>query len=228
MILRLIPFKKNIIRKDRNKAGGGLLIYFKDYISVIRKHELENHIDESIWVEIQGKGTRFLLCSTYRPEWTDADYWTRLNHDIGMGYQINQDIILTGDLNSDLFSSRNNKLIDTMNLFNLTNVIEKPTRITGHSSTLLDPIIISDSVHYSYSDVLKVPSDIGDHDASIIFIECPKFQTRSFQREVWLYERTDHEHFSSKLDTVDWNALLHRDIPQSRKGVHSNQNGHYT
>ncbi|WP_218973792.1 hypothetical protein, partial [bacterium endosymbiont of Bathymodiolus sp. 5 South] len=58
---------KHIIRKDRNNAGGGLLIYFKDYISVIRKNELENYIDESIWVEIQGKGTRFLLCSTYRP-----------------------------------------------------------------------------------------------------------------------------------------------------------------
>ena len=206
--IEIDSFSKNIIRKDRKKAGGGLLIYFKYYISVIRKHELENHIDESIWVEIQGKGTRFLLCSTYRPEWTDADYWTRLNHAIGMGYQINQNIILTGDLKSDLFSSRNNKLIDTMNLFNLTNVIEKPTRIKEHSSTLLDPIIISDSVHYSYSDVLKVSSDISDHDASIIFIECPKFQTRSFQRKVWLYERTDHEQFSSKLDTVDWNALL--------------------
>ena len=34
-------FSKNIIRKDRNNAGGGLLIYFKVYISVIRKHELE-------------------------------------------------------------------------------------------------------------------------------------------------------------------------------------------
>jgi hypothetical protein len=45
-------------------------------------------------------------------------------------------------------------------------------------------------------------------DASISFIECPKFQTRSFQREVWLYERTDREHLLSKLDTVDWNALL--------------------
>jgi hypothetical protein len=123
-------------------------------------------------------------------------------------YQINQNIILTGDLNSDLFSSRNNKFIDTMNLFNLANVIEKPTRITEHSSTLLDPIIISDSVHYSYSDVLKIPSDISDHDASIFFIEYPKFQTRSFQRKVWLYERTDYENFSSKLDTVDWNALL--------------------
>jgi hypothetical protein len=38
-----------------------------------------------------------------------------------MGYQINQNIILTGDMNSDLFTSHNNKLIDTMNLFNLTN-----------------------------------------------------------------------------------------------------------
>ena len=89
-----------------------------------------------------------------------------------------------------------------MHLLNLTSVIEKPTRVTEHSSTLLDPIIISDSVHYSFSDVLKVPSDISDHDASINFIECPKLQTRYFQREVWLYERTDNE------NTVDWNALL--------------------
>ena len=63
-------------------------------------------------------------------------------------------------------------------------------------------------MHYSFSDVLKVPSDISDHDASIIFIECPKFQIRSFQREVLLYQRTDHENLSSKLDTADWNAKL--------------------
>ena len=69
-------FSKHIILKDRNNAGGGLLIYSNDFISVIRKNELENHIDESVWIDIQGKGTTFLLCSTYRPEWTDADYWT--------------------------------------------------------------------------------------------------------------------------------------------------------
>jgi hypothetical protein len=43
-------------------------------------------------------------------KWTDADYWTRLNHAIGMGYQIKQNIILTGDLNSDLFISHNNNI----------------------------------------------------------------------------------------------------------------------
>jgi hypothetical protein len=90
----------------------GLLIYFKDYISVIRKHELENHIDESIWVEIQGKGTTFLLCSTYRPEWTDADYWTRLNHAIGMGYQINQNIIAPTTYEIDLIEREQEEVIN--------------------------------------------------------------------------------------------------------------------
>ena len=95
-------------------------------------------------------------------------YCFRENSNFPFSYQ--KIITLTGDLNSDLFTSHNNKLIDTMNLFNLTNVIEKPTRVTEHSSTLRDPIIISDSIHYSFLDVLKVPSDISDRDASIIFI----------------------------------------------------------
>ena len=46
--IEIDSFSKHIIRKDRNNAGGDLLIYSKDYISVICKTELENHIDESI------------------------------------------------------------------------------------------------------------------------------------------------------------------------------------
>ena len=128
--LILDSFSKNIFRKDRNNAGGGLLIYIKDDIAVHRRRELENHVDETIWVEVRGKGQNFLLCNTYRPEWTDAEYWTRLNHAIEIGYQINCNIVITGDLNSNLYRIQNNKLIDTMNMFNLENVINKPTRVT--------------------------------------------------------------------------------------------------
>jgi hypothetical protein len=74
--------------------------------------------------------------------------------------------VILGDLNSDLFIANNNKLIETMMLFNLVNIISKPTRITAHSNTLLDPIMISDTMNYIYSDVLKIPSEISDHDAS--------------------------------------------------------------
>ena len=64
-----------------------------------------------------------------------------------MGYQINDNNVILGDSNSDLFISNNNKLKETMMLFNLVNVISKPTISTAHSNTLLDPIIISDTMN---------------------------------------------------------------------------------
>ena len=112
-------------------------------ISVERVTGLENDSDETIWINVWARDQTFLLCNTYRPEWTDNEYWTRLNHAIGMGYQVNDNIVILGDLNSDLFIANNNKLIETMMLFNLVNIISKPTRITAHTNTLLDPIIIS-------------------------------------------------------------------------------------
>ena len=124
---------------------------------MIRRKELENHFDETIWVEVLVKGQHFLLCNTYRPELTDQEYWARLIHAIEIRYQINENIVIIGDLNSDLLTTNNNKLLDIMNLFNFTNVIKHPTRVTEHSSTLLDPLILSDSLKCFYSDVLKFP-----------------------------------------------------------------------
>ena len=48
-----------------------------------------------------------------------------------MGYQVNDNILILGDSYSDLF-------------------IE-----LDHSNTLLDPIIVSDTINYIYSNVLK-------------------------------------------------------------------------
>jgi hypothetical protein len=52
-----------------------------------------------------------------------------------------ENIVISGDLNSNLFTVNNNKLVDLMTTFNFRNVIVKPTRLND----LLDPIIISDT-----------------------------------------------------------------------------------
>jgi hypothetical protein len=57
--------------------------------------------------EVHAKGHSFRLCNTYRPEWTDSEYWARLNHAIGLAYQVNENTVI-----SDLMSLNNNKLID--------------------------------------------------------------------------------------------------------------------
>jgi hypothetical protein len=127
-----------------------------------RVTDLENDTDETIWLKVRARGQTFLLCNTYRPEWTDNEYWTRLSHAIGMGYQVHDNIVILGDFNSDLFIANNNKLIETMMLFSLVNIISKPTRITEHSNNLLVPgnpsllhdLIVS-SIHYPFIQVDK-------------------------------------------------------------------------
>jgi hypothetical protein len=63
-----------------------------------------------LWHELQPKSFHLChfqvrvscKCNTYRPEWTDSEYWARLNHAIGLAYQVSENIVISGDLNSDL------------------------------------------------------------------------------------------------------------------------------
>jgi hypothetical protein len=56
----------------------GLLITFlklnRDGIGISRIRNLETPLDETIWVLIQGKGQSFLLCNTYRSDYSDNQY----------------------------------------------------------------------------------------------------------------------------------------------------------
>jgi hypothetical protein len=95
-----------------------------------------------------------------------------------------------------------------VNILNLKNVIDKPTRISGNTRTLLYHIILSDTGNCNYSDVLKIPRHIGDHDAAIAFIKCPKSTSKSFTRDIWLYDQTDLVRFNQMLTDINWNEKL--------------------
>ena len=63
-------------------------------------------------------------------------------------------------------------------------------------------------MNYIHSDVLKIPSEISDHDASVAFLQCSKSVSVSFKREVWLYDKVDKQKCIEKLEIVDWITLL--------------------
>jgi hypothetical protein len=90
-----------------------------------------------------------------------------------------------------------------MKLFNLKNVIEKPTRVTNHSRTLLNPIIVSDTINYVNSDVFKLPDNISDHDASVVTIQCSENISRSSKREIWQYQKIYCEKFEEILNEIN-------------------------
>ena len=72
-------------------------------------------------------------------------------------------ILLTGDLNSDLLKrDRNgNKLLQILHDFNYKNLIKVPTRVTEMSSTLLDLVFVSNPSKVYSSSVIDIA--IADH-----------------------------------------------------------------
>jgi hypothetical protein len=172
---------------------------------MVRTQELDNSIDETLWVEINAKDQSFLVCNTYRAQWTDPDYWNRLMCAIELATQFNENIVLVGDLNSNLFCVNNNNLVDIMNIFVFKNVIDKPIRATENSSTLLDPIILSDSLNSIYSDVINIPRNVSDHYVAVAYIDCPKGISTTIKREIWQYDKIDMDKFDKYINVIDWN-----------------------
>lgn len=70
-------------RKDRNRAGGGVVVYVHASIRMLRREDLEETFAESIWLEIlQSECKNILLGSYYRPsdnsDYSDIDFCPKL------------------------------------------------------------------------------------------------------------------------------------------------------
>ena len=68
--------------------------------------------------------------------------------------------------------------------------------MTGHSCTLLDPIILRDNLKCVYADVLDILHNISDHHAANAMTDCPKRKSTTFvQGPIYvpaLYEKFDN------------------------------------
>ena len=59
--------------------------------------------------------------------------------------EVNLNSVVLGDLNENLLNNNNTNLKNIILFNNLDNVIKEPTRITATSTTLIDPILVSNS-----------------------------------------------------------------------------------
>ena len=160
----------NLIRKDRSRDGGGVAIYFRDHLNVKEHSDLVPENIEAVCIEvIQVKSKPVLVTSLYRPPNTKAEIFDLINTLIENIDGENKEFILVGDFNCDLLainkSTLTNRFLDILNLFQLNQVIEDPTRITSHTQTLLDLFITNKPENIINSGVIQ----LGISDHSLIY-----------------------------------------------------------
>ena len=137
----------DIIRKDRSRNGGGVCIYLRNTINYQIRHDLSPPVLEAICIEISKPHSRpFIVVTVYRPPDSSPDFFIHLENLLKKIDNENKEIYILGDLNCDLLTEPNpehstKKLKSLLEFYQLSQLIDNATRITMHSSTLIDHFI---------------------------------------------------------------------------------------
>ena len=163
----------NIFRCDKNR-GGGTCIYIKEDLKVTKINLDIDKVEgiEDVWLSIQcRKLPSIIIGSIYRHPKAPSHTFDYLLEAFRLVLLKNKSTLILGDLNDDLLTpnSRLNRIIKTTKLHQM---IDKPTRITPQSSTLIDVVITDKPENIVNYDVS--PCEIADHERISVEVDISK------------------------------------------------------
>ena len=201
----------SIIRRDRNRHGGGVAMYIRNSLTFIRRNDLETDDIESIWIEMKCKQRQpVIIGSIYRPPSSPIDFIDKLGDIIDNISCECKETIVTGDFNYDVSgddsSGASNPVISCFNLFQMLQLIHDPTRVSEFTNSTIDLIFTSHPELVSESGVLPVL--ISDHYL-VYGVHCwkaPKREGRSINFRC--FKDIDNDDFRDDIINAPWEHVL--------------------
>jgi len=191
----------NTIRKDRNRHGGGVMIYIREEIDYTERHDLEHDSIEATWIEVPNllRKEKTLICSYYRPPDKTSEYLEDTLDMMNKAANENKEMIICGDFNWNYNFDEdlaNNQVKQIEDLFLLMQIIDKPTR-TEYGDKILDLILTSSPNNHIYTNVL--PLGCSDHYLPYSIINTTKPLQCHRQAKIRSYKDFNEELFLADL-----------------------------
>ena len=197
----------NLYRNDCTNFSGGLITYVNCELFSKRRDDLESPNIQTLWVEVKYKNKNILICNVYRPPSSPVSFWENFNICIEKALDVNSNLLIVGDINENQLLTANNKFNQIMIMNSLNSFITEPTRVTPYSSTLIDPIAISNDLEPINYGVIDIPSDISDHKSTYVHIKFPSNISATLKRTVWLYKRADYDKLNTLIANENWDFI---------------------
>ena len=198
-------FGYDIIRKDRNRYGGGVVLYVRDNIPFSERKDLISKDLEMVCIEINRPYNKSLLISAwYRPPNSNINFFDEYAEFLCKCEAENKELIVLGDLNCDVsktqLDNQTRKLQFLCSLYQFDQLINEPTRVTPTSASLIDLILTNKPENISQSGVVH----LGISDHSLIFairkLTLPKSgRTSPMVREV--------RDFKNDISQLPWDSI---------------------
>jgi len=197
----------HILRKDRNRNGGGVLAYIKESLSYNLRDDFDSQ-NESIFFEIFLPRSRPILIGiAYRPP-NDSDFIKILHESILSLNDFNRwEVYIMGDLNINMDNKNpsNNlkhEYIDFCHNVGLCQIIKSYTHISKNSSSIIDHILTNSKDRISQFGVIE--TSFSDH-FSVFFTRKIERKKLNKHREINVrsFKNYNKEFFLNKLRDIN-------------------------
>ena len=218
--LILIPGYHEPIRRDRNRNGGGCVIYVANHLPFKQMINLQSEYFEHIWVDVYVSDKKYCINTMYRPPNETADDHTLFLDVSNNLFDKLEDYpaytcLISGDLNFGNIYNRKYILApkpldhDACDLFarnGFSQLIDIPTRFSKNSVSLID-LIFSDRL----DDIIVHGTIPGPADHEGVFVSFSTISTKQKQRTIkhYDYENTDIAGLFQHLDGIDWQGMVY-------------------
>lgn len=201
-----------MVRKDRNRMGGGVCMYIRSDLAFNPRTDLEHEDLEAIWIELLLPKTKPIIIGTcYRPP-KQSDFYKLLKNSISNCNRISDlEIYILGDMNTDV-SSKNkrsciyNNMLSLCRMFDLNQIIVEPTHVTDCSESVIDLIFVSDTDKICQSGVISV--GVSDHMLTFCTRKVSRGQINSHKTvKIRSMKNYTVDDFNDKLSNVDWSEV---------------------
>lgn len=166
-----LPNYEFISQHRSDRQGGGVGLFIKNQVDYIKRRDLSlfNDILESMFIEITSKTSKNVIVGViYRPPGSNLnEFHDTLCHILDTIKSENKYCYLIGDWNIDLLNydchTNTANWIDMMYSQGFTPLINRPTRITEYSATIIDNIFTNNLNDLTNSLHGIFMTDISDH-----------------------------------------------------------------
>ena len=202
-----------VFRSDRkDKRGGGVLWYIRDhYKAKVIKTFSSGVTPEMLWIEVSAAGKKLALGCLYRPPKLPYGVFANLYESLMSIYVKYEHTILVGDFNVnmlDLNAYSTKLLIDSfMDPFSLTQLIDKPTRVTDTSKTLIDLILVNKPQNALFSSCCDAPG-VSDHFFTYVAYSLKKEKFKPYQVTKRDFKNINWEGFRNSIEFAPWENIL--------------------
>ena len=204
----------DLYRVDRqNKKGCGVCFYILHSYKIEVLWDISGISDagfHQLWIKVQVRNLRSVIfCTAYRPPDVPVTCFDNdLTPSLIAASLLNKPIYILADLNCNLLIPENpdsKALLDFSRMYNLSQMVQSPTRVTDSTESLID-VILSSNEQQVQETIVK-PCSVSDHDIVCATLRLKNQRQKPTYITTRSFKRYQPDQFHGDISKVPWSVL---------------------